>query len=91
MSRENTSRYDPKYTGLPPTSVPAFTACPHGLASDAAVAPGNVLSSLALSTFALSQYASASFALTGACFLELEAQGLKARSEQLSRASGPHS
>ena len=24
-------------------------------------------------------------------FLELEAQGLKARSEQLSRANGPHS
>ena len=52
-SRANTSRYEPKYTGLPRLQrAPALTACPHGLASEATSAPGKVLSTLALSTFA---------------------------------------
>jgi len=37
---------------LPFTDVPAFTDCPHGEASEATIAPGKVLSSLALSTSA---------------------------------------
>ena len=51
-SRANTSRYEPKYDGSPPASTPAGTDWPHGLASDATIAPGKVLSSLAFSTLA---------------------------------------
>ena len=37
---------------VPEASTPAGTDWPHGLASDATIAPGNVLSSLAFSTLA---------------------------------------
>jgi hypothetical protein len=48
-SRANTSRYEPKNVLA---GSPALTAWPHGLAREATTAPGNVLSSLALSTWA---------------------------------------
>ncbi len=56
-SRAKTSRYDPKYVFA---GSPADTACPHGDARLATIAPGKVLSSDALSTFALRKYAASS-------------------------------
>src|SRR5450759_706351 len=49
-SRAKTSRYEPKYVLL---GSPAEIACPHGEARLATMAPGKVLSSEALITFAL--------------------------------------